>query len=149
TVDQFRGRIRTTPDRACEKSRQKRQDLLCFQRLSPAAKVMGERTLTGRKSGCHRVGHGIERGVSAPPSGARGRPVDSFRRTLQRHAPMRRFFFLLAVAIPIPISAQALAQVTVAVDPTADVHPISPLIYGVNFPSDALISAARLTVARW
>jgi Glycoside hydrolase family 44 len=37
----------------------------------------------------------------------------------------------------------------VAVDPTADAHPVSPLIFGINFPSDAQIDAARLTVGRW
>ncbi|MCC6554804.1 MAG: glycoside hydrolase family 44 protein [Polyangiaceae bacterium] len=47
------------------------------------------------------------------------------------------------------LSAPAAAQVTVAVDPTSDARPISPLIYGVNFPSDAQLEQAGLTVGRW
>ena len=43
----------------------------------------------------------------------------------------------------------AAAQVTVAIDPTADVHPISPLIYGMNFASAAQVAAARIPITRW
>jgi hypothetical protein len=46
-------------------------------------------------------------------------------------------------------ASPALGQVTVSIDPSADVHPISPLIYGVNFPADAQISEGRLTFSRW
>jgi MYXO-CTERM domain-containing protein len=56
---------------------------------------------------------------------------------------------LLACPAFLAVAGAARAQVTVAVDPTADVHPISPLIYGVNFPSDDQIDAAKLTVGRW
>jgi MYXO-CTERM domain-containing protein len=59
------------------------------------------------------------------------------------------FVGLTLSMLPELIGATARAQVTVAVDPTADVHPISPLIYGMNFPSDAQIDGARLAVARW
>jgi hypothetical protein len=43
----------------------------------------------------------------------------------------------------------AWGQATVTVDLTHDVHPISPLIYGANFPSDAQVSEGGLTLARW
>jgi hypothetical protein len=62
-----------------------------------------------------------------------------------RHTFIACSIFLVAVAV----SARASAQASVAVDPTADVHPISPLIYGANFPSEAQIKAGRLTVGRW
>lgn len=42
-----------------------------------------------------------------------------------------------------------LAQVTVSVDTSADVHPISPLIYGINFASDGDLAAGHLTLTRW
>src|SRR5262249_32758316 len=44
---------------------------------------------------------------------------------------------------------EAAAQVGVAVDPTADVRPISPLIYGINFADPAQISSGRVTLTRW
>ncbi len=40
------------------------------------------------------------------------------------------------------------AQAVVTLDPTADVHPISPLIYGVNYASTAQV-AAGVTATRW
>jgi hypothetical protein len=36
-------------------------------------------------------------------------------------------------------------SVTVTVDLTADVHAISPLVYGLNFPSDAQLAAGGIT----
>lgn len=66
---------------------------------------------------------------------------------------MRRLAFAFPAALT--LSALALfapfarADVTVAVDPAANAHPISPLIYGVNFPTDAQIDAGHLTVGRW
>lgn len=42
---------------------------------------------------------------------------------------------LLALAGP------ARAQISVAVDPTQDVHSISPLIYGLNFADSARVAA--------
>lgn len=63
---------------------------------------------------------------------------------------MRRFAFSLPLALSLAtLAAPAAAQITVAVDPTADAHAISPLIYGANFPSDAQIAAGRLTLGRW
>jgi Glycoside hydrolase family 44 len=50
---------------------------------------------------------------------------------------------LLALACP------ARADVTVAVDPAANAHLISPRIYGLNFPSDAQIDAGKIAVGRW
>ena len=43
-------------------------------------------------------------------------------------------WFLLLLVVPLA-SGRAWALVTVAVDPTANSHPISPLIYGMNFPT--------------
>ncbi len=45
--------------------------------------------------------------------------------------------------------ALALGQATVSVDTAADVHPISPLIYGINFASDSEVVAAKLALTRW
>src|SRR6185436_14285312 len=39
--------------------------------------------------------------------------------------------------------------VMVAVDAGADARRISPLIYGMNFASDAQVTAGRVTVSRW
>ncbi|HVT15107.1 MAG TPA: glycoside hydrolase family 44 protein [Thermoanaerobaculia bacterium] len=43
----------------------------------------------------------------------------------------------------------AAAAVSVSVDPGAKRHPISPLIYGVNFGDDAQAAALRWPVRRW
>src|SRR5678815_5671785 len=62
----------------------------------------------------------------------------------------RRLLSALAVALPLLAeSAPLRAEVVVAVDPTAGARLISPLIYGVNFPSDEQLDQGRLTVARW
>src|SRR5947208_9990661 len=45
--------------------------------------------------------------------------------------------------------ARAAAVVTVAVDPAADRHPVSPLIYGVSFGSDAQAARLHWPVRRW
>jgi hypothetical protein len=62
---------------------------------------------------------------------------------------MRYPIIASAFFVALTIGARANAQATVAVDPSADAHPISPLIYGANFPSEAQIAAGRLTVGRW
>jgi MYXO-CTERM domain-containing protein len=63
---------------------------------------------------------------------------------------MRRLAFSFSTALALSALAPfARAGVTVTVDPAADAHPISPLIYGVNFPTDAQIDAAHLTIGRW
>jgi hypothetical protein len=63
---------------------------------------------------------------------------------------MRRICLAIAVALPLLArSAPLRAEISVAVDPSANARPISPLIYGVNFPSDEQLDQARLTVARW
>ena len=46
-------------------------------------------------------------------------------------------------------SSRAGAQVSVAVDPTTNAHWISPLVYGMNFASDAQITAGRIPLTRW
>ena len=63
---------------------------------------------------------------------------------------MRRLAFAFPTALALSaLSTLAHADVTVAVDPAANAHPISPLIYGLNFPTDPQIDAAHLTVGRW
>ena len=51
---------------------------------------------------------------------------------------------LIALLLP----ALALGQVNVAVDTTADVHPISPLIYGINF-ADGDQMTLGIPLSRW
>jgi hypothetical protein len=46
---------------------------------------------------------------------------------------MRYPIIASAFFVALAIGARANAQATVAVDPSADAHPISPLIYGANF----------------
>jgi hypothetical protein len=41
------------------------------------------------------------------------------------------------------------AQVSVAVDPTQDAHAISPLVYGMNFVTDAQVTAGKIPLTRW
>jgi MYXO-CTERM domain-containing protein len=43
----------------------------------------------------------------------------------------------------------ALLQVTVTVDAAQDVHSISPLIYGMNFPDAAQLADGKIPLARW
>jgi MYXO-CTERM domain-containing protein len=59
--------------------------------------------------------------------------------------PLCALAFLAALALP----RGARAAVTVAVDPAAGAHPISPLIYGLNFPTLPQLEATRLTLGRW
>ena len=54
-----------------------------------------------------------------------------------------------AAALLLLCPGLALAQVSVVVDTTADVHPISPLIYGINFAADADVAAGNLALTRW
>ena len=54
-----------------------------------------------------------------------------------------------AAALLLLCPALALAQVTISVDTGADVHPISPLIYGINFAADADVVAGNLALTRW
>lgn len=46
-------------------------------------------------------------------------------------------------------TSSAAAQAVVTIDVTADVHPISPLIYGQNFPSASQLDDGKLTAMRW
>jgi hypothetical protein len=67
-----------------------------------------------------------------------------------------RFLAIVLGAVPaagalaaVPPPPPPGATVTVAVDPTADRHPVSPLIYGVNFGDDAQAAALHWPVRRW
>ncbi len=66
---------------------------------------------------------------------------------------MRRLTFAVPTALGLlgllALAPSARADITIAVDPAANAHPISPLIYGVNFPSSQQIDGGRLTVGRW
>ncbi len=63
---------------------------------------------------------------------------------------MRRLVFAVPTALGLlALTPSARAEVTIAVDPAANAHPISPLIYGMNFPSSKQIEGGRLTVGRW
>ena len=58
---------------------------------------------------------------------------------------LRTTTFLLMSLAP----AAALGQVTVNLDPTADVHLISPRIYGMNYAASDQVKAARIAFTRW
>jgi hypothetical protein len=64
---------------------------------------------------------------------------------------LRRRFALASAAFGSTAlaAAGASAQVSVAVDPTQDAHVISPLIYGMNFATDAQIAAGKIPLSRW
>ncbi len=62
----------------------------------------------------------------------------------------RRFAVGCIVALVLSAAvADAHAQVVVTIDPTADAHAISPLIYGMNYASSAQISSGGVSVTRW
>ncbi len=61
-------------------------------------------------------------------------------------APLAVLFSLLLAA---PAAAVTPPTVNVAVDPAADRHPISPLVYGVSFGSDAQAARLRWPIRRW
>ncbi len=52
-------------------------------------------------------------------------------------------------AITSGTSAAVTPTVAVAVDPSADRHPVSPLIYGMNYGSAAQMSRLKVPVRRW
>src|SRR5689334_11337609 len=57
---------------------------------------------------------------------------------------------VLALVLAALTAAGAAADpITVMVDPGANRHPISPLIYGVNFGDDAQAARLRWPVRRW
>jgi MYXO-CTERM domain-containing protein len=64
---------------------------------------------------------------------------------------MRRLVFAFSAALSalVLFTSSARADVIVTVDPAANAHPISPLIYGVNFPTDPQIDGAHLALGRW
>jgi glycosyl hydrolase family 44 len=65
-------------------------------------------------------------------------------------APRLRGFARSLAAVVCLLADPLLAQtVTVTIDPTADRHPVSPLIYGVNFGSAAQASRLHWPVRRW
>ena len=60
----------------------------------------------------------------------------------------------IAFTLALPVAAAlypiaAHAATTVAVDPSTEARPISPLIYGFNFATASQIDAANLTLTRW
>ena len=89
--------------------------------------------------------------------GARGEPQSDFvsacakdraRSIRERRAPLAATLALLLAGVwtwPAPACAQAI----VTIDVTADVHPISPLIYGMNFADAPRFAGARVPLTRW
>jgi hypothetical protein len=63
--------------------------------------------------------------------------------------PIRRFVTTLLLAAVPAASAAAAAMITVTIDPEADRHPISQLIFGVNFGDDAQAARLHWPVRRW
>ncbi|HXO21672.1 MAG TPA: glycoside hydrolase family 44 protein [Thermoanaerobaculia bacterium] len=61
----------------------------------------------------------------------------------------RLFLPALLTVLPLAPSPLAAQAVTVTVNPGADRHPVSPLIYGVNFGSDAQAARIHWPVRRW
>ncbi|HZY86331.1 MAG TPA: hypothetical protein VFE78_15975, partial [Gemmataceae bacterium] len=55
----------------------------------------------------------------------------------------------LLAAAAAAVAPAAASPITVTVDPGAGRHPISPLIYGVNFGDDAQAASLRWPVRRW
>src|SRR5262245_39858564 len=62
---------------------------------------------------------------------------------------MRRVLPLAFASAAFLFVPRAFAQVKVAVDPSADAHLISPLIYGLNFPSDQQLDLGKIALGRW
>jgi Glycoside hydrolase family 44 len=60
-----------------------------------------------------------------------------------------RIRWLLLLALLLGPALLRAADVTVAVDPALDRHPVSPLIYGVSFGNDTDVASRRWTVRRW
>lgn len=61
---------------------------------------------------------------------------------------MRRRLAVALFGLCLPLG-RAGAQVTVTVDAAQDAHPISPLIYGMNFPDGAQLARGRIPLVRW
>ncbi len=62
---------------------------------------------------------------------------------------MKRFLLASSLVVASAWTSSAVAQAVVTIDVTADVHPISPLIYGQNFPSSSQLDDGKLTAMRW
>jgi len=56
---------------------------------------------------------------------------------------------LLALALLIASPRVHAADVSITVDPSANRHPVSPLIYGVSFGDDAAVASRRWSIRRW
>ena len=74
-------------------------------------------------------------------------PIASPRR--HRHRRRHRQHLINLAVLLLLAAPAARAQVTVAIDPTADLHAIAPLIYGINFASAAQAGGARIPLTRW
>ncbi len=86
--------------------------------------------------------------------GMRRRRSRALRAPAARLAPAIAFagflFFAFSVFFAFfASSAISAAPVAVAVDPNADRHPVSPLIYGMNFGTAAQMSRLKVPVRRW
>ncbi len=70
----------------------------------------------------------------------------SSRPSLLRGAAAFLSLTILTGAAP---SARSAPPVSVGVDPSADRHPVSPMIYGVNFGGSAQLSRMKFPIRRW
>ncbi|HLX10252.1 MAG TPA: glycoside hydrolase family 44 protein [Thermoanaerobaculia bacterium] len=61
----------------------------------------------------------------------------------------RRFLLAVALLLTAAAAPATATAITVTVDPGAARHPISPLIYGVNFGDDGQAASLRWPVRRW
>ncbi|HYL99084.1 MAG TPA: hypothetical protein VEZ90_09035, partial [Blastocatellia bacterium] len=57
--------------------------------------------------------------------------------------------FLLSASLPLIGDVRAQSPVTISVDAAADVHPISPLIYGVAYGDSAALSDLNCPINRY
>lgn len=62
---------------------------------------------------------------------------------------MRSGLVCAALVAALAVAGNARAEIVVTLDLRADRHPVSPLIYGMAFPTDAQIDGGAVTVARW
>src|SRR5450759_497825 len=71
-----------------------------------------------------------------------------FPRAVKLCVMKNRIRWLLLLALSLGPALLRAADVTVAVDPALDRHPVSPLIYGVSFGNDTDVAGRRWTVRR-
>ena len=74
--------------------------------------------------------------------------LHSCKETDIRHYSNIRIVPIFILFVLIPIVRADNPAVTIVVDPTEDVHPINPLIYGMSFASEQIIDELNITINR-